>query len=196
MKLLTSKLYDPATAASHSTADYLAMTAIDTTNLRVSFTVPNHGAVKVYLSCVIGGANSSPQVLFGMMNGSTVVCRKAPRLVKATSSTDDAVAFTQFTVSGLTPGPVNWDVAYSVEDKVNSTSIKYGGPNDATANNAYGGFLIEVWDVAPPDTTAILALSRITTESELIKSSLANLAKKVSILTGQVADYTSQNKRR
>jgi hypothetical protein len=50
-------------------------------------------------------------------------------------------------VSGLTPSAsLTWDAAYGVETGVASTGLKYGGPNDTTANNAFGAFIFEVWE--------------------------------------------------
>ena len=54
-----------------------------------------------------------------------------------------------FPVSGLTPAAnLTWDAAYGVETLVASTGLKYGGPNDTTANNAFGAFIFEIWDPA------------------------------------------------
>lgn len=51
-----------------------------------------------------------------------------------------------FLVVGLTPNAsLTWDAAYGVETAVTSTGLKYGGPNNATANNAFGAFQFEVW---------------------------------------------------
>jgi hypothetical protein len=49
-------------------------------------------------------------------------------------------------VTGLTPSAtLVWDAAYGVETVVASTGLKYGGPNDTTGDNAFGGFAFEVW---------------------------------------------------
>jgi hypothetical protein len=46
----------------------------------------------------------------------------------------------------LTPGAsLSWDAAYGVDIAVASSNINYGGPNDTTASNAWGGFAYEVW---------------------------------------------------
>ena len=55
-----------------------------------------------------------------------------------------------FVIPGLTPGPAVWDAAYAVEVVVASTGLKYGGPNNATANDAFGGFSFEIYDPKPP----------------------------------------------
>lgn len=47
MALLASKQYDPAAAASIVTTAAAVMTALDTTNLRNTFTVPANGRVLV-----------------------------------------------------------------------------------------------------------------------------------------------------
>jgi hypothetical protein len=54
-----------------------------------------------------------------------------------------------FVVTGLTSGTAyTWDAAYGVETLVAATGIKYGGPNDTTANNAFGGFAFEIYNTA------------------------------------------------
>ena len=149
MSLLAAKLYDPAVAVTKSTAAALAMTAIDTTNLRVAFTAPANGMVLVRLVGTLHGAITFPQILLGVLEGSTVRGRVVPRA--AIGGTNLATSFVRaealFVVPGLTPGAsLTWDAAYGVETLVASTGLKYGGPNDTTANNAFGAFVFELWD--------------------------------------------------
>lgn len=150
MKLLAGKLYDPSTAVNKVTTALLAMTALDTTNLRLSFTIPTHGMVRVKMSGVLHGATTMPQVLLGVLEGSTVRGRAAPMLGGGNiAATTHMKAEVDFVLSGLTPGAVNWDAAYSVDVLVSATGLKYGGPNDTTTNNAFGGFAFEIYDPAP-----------------------------------------------
>lgn len=149
-KLLAGTLYDPAVAVTKSTAALLAMTAIDTTNLRLSFTVPASGKVMVRLSGGVHGATTFPTILLGVLEGATVRGRHAADGgIKGTAVATTIVQHeSAFIVSGLTPAAVlTWDAAYGVETLVASTGIKYGGPNNTTANDAFGGFAFEVWDV-------------------------------------------------
>jgi hypothetical protein len=46
----------------------------------------------------------------------------------------------------LTPGAADFDAAYAVQIVVAATMISYGGPDNAAGNNAFGGFLFEIWD--------------------------------------------------
>lgn len=153
MGLLAGKNYDPATAVAgttKSTAAALAMTAIDTTNLRNAFTVPASGKVFVYLAVSTAGATTFPQILLGVLQGSTVIHRQIPM----TGSTPATVATTTplkweagFTVDGLTPGAnLTWDMAYGVETGVGSTGLRYGGPNNTTATDAWGAAVFQVWE--------------------------------------------------
>jgi hypothetical protein len=149
--LLAGTSYDPAAAVTKSTAALLAMTAIDTTNLRLSFTAPPNGIVLVRLQGTLHGAATFPQILMGVMSGATVLERVAPRglpngnLAATTFLTVEG----EFLVTGLTPASAQtWDAAYGVETIVAATGLKYGGPNDTTANNAFGAFLFEVWSTA------------------------------------------------
>jgi hypothetical protein len=147
-KLIASTLYDPSSAVTHNTTAALAMTALDTTNLRHTFTVPASGKVLVRLRGVVHGATTFPQILLGVMNGSTVVGRDhATGGIKTTAvATAQLAQEATFIVDGLTPAAsLTWDAAYGVETVVASTGLKYGGPNDATTNNAFGGFLYEIW---------------------------------------------------
>lgn len=148
MALLAGTLYDPATAVSKATTAALAMTAIDTTNLRLTFTVPMSGRVLVRLQGTLHGATTFPQILLGVLEGATVKGRVAPGGLK--QGTDLATTFLTvegiFVVTGLSPAAsLTWDAAYGVETVVASTGLKYGGPNNTTANDAFGGFTFEIW---------------------------------------------------
>lgn len=155
MNLLAAKLYDPATAVSKSTAALLALTAIDTTNLRLAFKVPPSGMVRVRMSAVVHGATTFPTILLGVLEGATVKGRVAPVQSLGNTAVATAQVFVEadFIVSGLTPdASLSWDAAYGVETIVASTGLKYGGPNNTTANDAFGGFCFEIWDPCPAYT--------------------------------------------
>ena len=154
MPLLAGTLYDPAAAVSEATSSLLAMTAIDTTNLRLTFTVPPNGAVLVRMRAVTIGATTFPRILLGVLEGATVKLRmspmgKSPTNLATTQMQQEIVGV----VSGLTPGAsLTWDAAYGVEILLAATNLKYGGPDDAAGADAFGGFVFEVWD-----TQALLA---------------------------------------
>jgi len=149
MGLLAGTNYDPAIAASISTATLNVVTAIDTTNLRLTFTVPANGSVLVRMRAPVHGATTFPEILWAVLEGTTVRARSVPLGALKTT----AVATAQLTqeslavVTGLTPGAsLTWDAAYQVKAVVASTNIKYGGPNDTTTDNAWGGFVFEIWN--------------------------------------------------
>lgn len=151
MGLLAGKAHDPATAVSRATTAALAMTAIDTTNLRLSFTAPANGAVMVRLQGTLHGATTFPQIMLGVLEGTTVRGRVSPAgFMNGTAlATTFLTVEGLFLVTGLTAGAtLTWDAAYGVETAVASTGLKYGGPNDATANNNFGAFLYEIWTTA------------------------------------------------
>lgn len=163
MNLLGAALYDPGTAVSKATTALLAMTAMDTTNLRVAFTVPPSGKVKVVImGGVLHGAATYPVILLGILNSTTVVARVAPNVTVcgAASATTPASLYADFVVTGLTPGAaLNWDLAYGVEQLVASTGLKYGGPNNnTTAGDAFGAISFQVWDAQPITAGAQLAV--------------------------------------
>jgi hypothetical protein len=149
MGLLAGTLYDPAAAATKATTAALAMTAMDTTNLRLVFTVPANGRVLVRLAGgAIHGAATYPQILLGVLEGATVRGRVTPQVtingtaLATTMATPEALLI----VTGLSAGAsLTWDAAYGVETLVAATGLKYGGPNGTTANDAFGGFAFEIW---------------------------------------------------
>ena len=147
MSCLASALYDPAVAVSKATTTAIAKTALDTTNLRLSFTVPASGRVLVRLAGTLHGATTCPQTMLGVMSGTSVIGRVTPVLGGGNvAATTLMRAESTFVVSGLTAGAnLTWDAAYGVETVVASTGLKYGGPNSATGNNAFGGFQFEIW---------------------------------------------------
>lgn len=148
MPLLAGTLYDPGTAVSKATTATLAMTALDTTNLRLTFTAPASGRVLVRLQGTLHGATTFPQIQLGVLEGSTVKGRVTPAgLMNGNlAATSFLTVEGLFVVTGLTAGAsLTWDAAYGVETVVASTGLKYGGPNNTTANDAFGGFAFEVW---------------------------------------------------
>lgn len=148
MGILAARNHDPAAAVTLSTAAALAMTAMDTTNLRATFTVPSSGAVTIRVNAQVHGATTFPTILLGVLQGATVIARQAPIGGLKTTAVATAMVTQEIvqTITGLTPGAnLTWDAAYGVETGVAATGIKYGGPNDATANNAFGAAIFEVW---------------------------------------------------
>lgn len=146
--LLGRKMYDPAGAVTLSTASLLAMTAMDTTNLRLTFTAPASGNVLVRMRGPVHGATTFPQILFGVLDGATVRGRTCPMggLKTTAVATAQLAREGQCIITGLTPNnSYTFDAAYAVQVAIASTGIKYGGPNDTTTNNAFGGFLFEIW---------------------------------------------------
>jgi hypothetical protein len=145
---LASVAYDPAGAVSKATDTRIAMTALDTTNLRVTFTAPANGTVLVRLKGQTVGSTSYPGILLGVLDGATVRGRMAPIGQPAASvSTVQCAQEALYVVTGLTPSSsYTWDAAYGVEIEVASTNLKYGGPNNTTSNDAFGSFIFEVWE--------------------------------------------------
>jgi hypothetical protein len=151
MALLGARLYDPATAVNKVTTGLLAMTALDTTNLRIAFTVPSNGAVLVHLRGTVHGATTFPQIMLGVLEGATVRGRIAPRQTMGGTALATTMVDVEaiFVVPGLTSGAaLTWDAAYGVETGVAASGLKYGGPNDATVNNAFGAFCFNLFTTA------------------------------------------------
>lgn len=148
--LLAGVAYDPAVIATFNTTAAAAMAALDTTNLRNAFTVPANGRVAVKQRVAVKGATTSPAILLGILEGSTVRARHAgqihrPSAVATTLGTYENV----FVVGGLTPAAsLTWDMACGVETLVASTGLRWGGPNNTTGNDAAGIASFEVWEAA------------------------------------------------
>jgi hypothetical protein len=146
---LGAKAYDPAVAVTKATSALLAMTALDTANLRIGFVAPASGRVLVRLQGVVHGATTMPSILLGVMDGSTVVRRVSPigGLKNTAVATAQVTQEASFVIEGLTPGnSYTWDAAYGVEVLVAATGLKYGGPNNTTTNDAFGAFVFEIWE--------------------------------------------------
>lgn len=146
MGLLAATHYDPAASVSKSTAALLAMTAMDTVNLRLTFT-PTKTKVFVRLCGTLHGAATLPQINLGVISGATIKGRASPMNGGGNmAATTQVRAESTFTVSVVAGTPETWDAAYSVETLVAASGLKYGGPNDTTANNSFGGFSFEVYE--------------------------------------------------
>lgn len=153
MGLLAGVCYDPATVATAATSSLLAMTALDTTNLTVSFTAPANGCVIVKMTTVLAGSAATPQILLGVMehSGGAVVARKVPQAaVQGTGvgTTIHVPISAVFPVTGLSAGTHTWDAGYAVQVVQASSAVKWGGPDNTTTNDAFGAFTFEVWDAA------------------------------------------------
>jgi hypothetical protein len=169
MGLLAGTLYDPSTAASGAVSSLQAMTALDTTNLRLTFTAPSNGAVRVVMRSNVSGATTSPSILLGVLDGATVRGRQVPHHGRFTAgATQYETVTASFLVTGLTAGQsYTWDAAVGVEFAVASSVLKWGGPNNSTASDAWGGFAFEIWDTPEllagamydPSTAATIAIS-------------------------------------
>jgi hypothetical protein len=151
--LLGGVNYDPAAAVSKSVSALLALTALDTTNLRLAFTAPASGQVAVRLRGVMHGATGNMATIhLGVLESSTVKMRQAVwshTNQSGTIAATDQIPCEAFAViGGLTPSAsLTWDAAYAVEATgAAGMNLKYGGPDNATTNDAFGGFTFEIWE--------------------------------------------------
>jgi hypothetical protein len=96
----------------------------------------------------VHGATTFSTILLGVLEGATVKGRVCPIGGLKTTAVATAMITQEasFVVSGLTPGAaLTWDAAWGIETFVASSLIKYGGPNNATANDAFGALVFEIW---------------------------------------------------
>lgn len=140
MTLLAGTLYDPAVAVSKSGSSLLAMTAFDTTNLRATFKATT---TRVLVRITTQSSAAALQCLLGVLDGATVMCRTCPIGGLLSVAPYEALML----VTGLTVGTTyTWDAAYGVEVAA-AAPIQYGGPNNTTADDAWGAFGYEVWAI-------------------------------------------------
>jgi len=190
VNLLAAAYYDPSSSVSKVTTALLAMTALDTTNLRNTFTAPAGGRVRVVIrGGAIHGATTFPQILVGCLENSpssgTLRGRQVPQgggINGSLLATSQLPVYVDYIITGLTPAQQYvWDAAYGVEIVLASTGWKYGGPNDTTTNNAWGGISFEIWDPSPiytpsagaPPTTPVS--DRIDTIDNFVDTEIADI---------------------
>jgi len=151
LKLLDGKLYDPAAAVNKVTTALVALTALDTANLRLTVVIPKSGKILVRLGGQLHGATTMPAIVLGVLEGAAVRGRRAPMVGGGNlAATGIYSVECEFLITGLVPGNnITLDAAYGVETLVAATGLKYGGPNNATANDNFGGFQFELWDPDP-----------------------------------------------
>lgn len=153
MNLLGGINYDPTTAVAKAASSLLAMTAFDTTNLRLTVNAPASGKILCKMRCSLVFSANTARILFGVLSGASVVGRQAVMQLQPATG---GVAEAEFLITGLTPGAsYTLDAAYSVEVVLASATLNYGGPDDTTTNNAWGGFEYELWDPQPLQISSV-----------------------------------------
>lgn len=125
--LLARKSYNPSTAVSYSLSS--TMTAVDTTNLAVTFTAPSSGSVLVALESV----NTGNGVAFGVISGGSLISSSQ----EVNSLTDDLRSVATVEIAGLTAGD---SYTYDFGAKVTS------GGGTLYAGGSYGSASIAVWE--------------------------------------------------
>jgi hypothetical protein len=149
-ELLAGTLYDPTTAdTTHGVGtSLLAMTALDTTNLRLKFKAPASGKVLWRINTQQHGSTTRGVYLLGVLESATVKGRTAPIMGNPTTNVETSAASQEASgiVTGLTPETeYTWDAAYGVQVISGAGGLKWGGPDDTTTNNCFGGFAFEIW---------------------------------------------------
>lgn len=182
--LLVRKNYDPAGAlVTKSLAAAAAMAAVDTTNLRNTFTVPSNGIVMVRQQTMMTGTTDQAGILLGCLESTTVRGRQVPNMVGRPSGSASGKIGCEvlYPITGLTPSAsVSLDAAYGIEGALASCVLGYGGPNDTTTVNAHGAYVFEVWEannllaatMYDPGTVANFATSALTAMTALDTTNL------------------------
>jgi len=150
--LLGSVWYDPTTAVNKLGTALAAMAEIDASNLRVAFTAPASGNVMWRIRAALRrGTAPFANVLLGVIDtaGPVVRQRVVPHrgLTRDTNAQGLLCMDAQGVITGLTAsGSYTFSPAWSIQVIGGATDeIRYGGPNNATADDAGGGIGFEVW---------------------------------------------------
>lgn len=143
-------MYDPAVATTLVSGTSLrALSAIDTTNLRIAFTAPPSGNVRCRVKIVNqGGATAEASWLLGVVDsGGAVIGRMSPSggLTGVIAATTLCPLEVKFVVTGLTPGNTyTWDAAAGVEVTFTNSHLKAGGPDTSSSLDALASALFEI----------------------------------------------------
>jgi hypothetical protein len=166
MGLLARRLYNPAAVVSKATDTVLDMVELDTANLRNNFVMPANGLVMVKLKGVVTGATTFPGIKLGIRDTGVNLLRMTPMGASMQAQATTLMAQEcSAVISGIAGTTYNWDATYGVENVVASTNLKYGGPNDASGADAYGGFLFEIWEATNCLASVVYDTSTATTKS-------------------------------
>jgi len=96
-----------------------------------------------------GSSSAFASILLGVLDGATVKGRIASNLGRWSRGTPAATDFNVvggvFTVDVTPSTSYTWDAAYGVELAAASTGLKWGGPDNNSGANAWGGFAYEIW---------------------------------------------------
>ena len=132
--LLGSAYYEPGSVATYTTTS-TTFAAIDTTNLRVTFTAPASGNVIIKFGAWINGTQPD----LGVLEGSTV------RALSLCGTLASQQAGTK-KITGLTPGvSYTYDLAFASTTGGVTTTVKAGGALTSAAG--YGPAFIEIWAI-------------------------------------------------
>jgi hypothetical protein len=147
--LLGGVFYDPASAATKSTQSLLAMTAMDTSNLRLTVTAPASGKIMWRVRTQFHGSTTVSAPLLGVLESSTVVARVAPVLsvIDSLAATSCMACEASGVITGVSAGSHTYDAAYAVQvvSGTGGAGLKHGGPDNTTTNDAFGGTAFELW---------------------------------------------------
>lgn len=148
MSLLGAVYYNPTTRVGVQPLAVTGLTAIDTSNLRISFTAPATGRVMVRMQAAIVRADTgyAPNQFVGVLRGSTNLGVTLP-FVSGDQFLSGSTLLRTWTaampVTGLTAGSAQtWDAAIQCTVANGSGGIFYGGGNTASQ---VGGFAFEIY---------------------------------------------------
>lgn len=118
-----------------------SVVAIDTTNLRLTFTVPNSGKVIIRVGGPLESGAAYQRLNFAIMNGASVVRESAVRFQEAgTGVPGPWWVQADWRITGLAPGAtISYDMAWRNMTAANWMYLSHGP--------TYGNILMEAWEV-------------------------------------------------
>ncbi len=137
--LLASAYYNPSGGTVTKTAS-ATLTAMDTTNLRATFTAPASG--NVIVKGFVGRLNpNNCNPHLGVLDGSTTI----GTCIQAAANASLKPAECVFKVTGLTPGNTySYDLAIATTNQTTAATFQYGFTTSNLADGT-GPAIIEVW---------------------------------------------------
>jgi hypothetical protein len=150
-RFLGGTVYDPSTAGALTLTADTAMADCDATNLALTITAPASQNIWWRARVVYTGASSTVgSCLLGIREGSSLVggTRQGPRRSIAESMLASSATVLEASgfITGISAGSHTYKLAAGTQLAASAGgALKWGGPNNTTANDAWGGALFEIW---------------------------------------------------
>lgn len=141
-QLIGCNVYAPATLATYF-ASSTSFTAIDTTNMTVSFTAPQSGRVLVRLTAMMWLSTTASPLVWGLLLHRTSTVVGATSMIGTGAASEQGPYSVVLPVSGLTPGTsYQYDWAFATKTSGDTAQTVAQG---SSAAGSYSPAVMEVW---------------------------------------------------